>query len=72
MFFLNSFFDINITICILLLALFSLMHYVFVIFLKKSFMGHFILGLPFVNNIYYSDFCGENRNHLMCFKWKRT
>ena len=35
-------------------------------------MGHLILDLPFVNNMYYSDFCGENRNHLMCFKWKRT
>ena len=35
-------------------------------------MGHLILDLPFVNNMYYSDFCGENRNHLMCFKRKRT
>ena len=23
-------------------------------------MGHLILDLPFVNNMYYSDFCGEN------------
>lgn len=71
-FFLNSLFDINIIIPALVVALsyFHLCPIFLYILLKKIFMGHFILGLTFVNTIYDSDFCGRNRKPLMCFKWK--